>query len=228
MCRHAGAARAVGAAVGICVLCQGEKGQPTPPVQDLSEVRRAEMEDAAALLGAELYFGGCPDGELFDGPEQRRKVIDLLREFRPTLLLAHAPEDHHPDYRAASALAESASWYCALRGYVTDVPAVPLSPARWWMDTVNQADFVPGFFVDVSEHLELKQQMLACHQSQLRRGSDHGILALDELLVERTRRAAPRPVCSLPKPSAFTARGSVRPRDSVAVTLRVAGSSRGA
>jgi LmbE family N-acetylglucosaminyl deacetylase len=180
-------ARAVGAAVGICVLCQGDKGQPTPPLKDLSEARRAEMEDAAALLGAELLFGSCADGELFDTPAERRKVVELLRYFRPTLVLAHAPEDHHPDYRAASALAEAASWYCASRGYETTVPSVPAPPALWWMDTINQADFVPGFFVDVSDFLELKQQMLACHQSQMRRGGDHGLLPLDELLLERSR-----------------------------------------
>src|SRR4051812_41942279 len=74
-------AKADGAAVGICVLCQGDKGQPMPMVEELSEVRRAEMQDAAAVLGAELLFGGFPDGELFDGPEERRKVVELLRHF---------------------------------------------------------------------------------------------------------------------------------------------------
>jgi LmbE family N-acetylglucosaminyl deacetylase len=180
-------AKADGATVCICVLCQGDKGQPTPPVKDLPVVRRAEMQDAAALLGAELYFGGFPDSELFDGPGQRRKVVDLLRQFRPTLVLAHPAEDYHPDYRAASSLAEAASWYCASRGYQTTLPAMKVPPALWWMDTINESDFTPGFFVDVSEHLELKEQMLACHQSQLRRSQDHGYLPLNELMLQQSR-----------------------------------------
>lgn len=55
-----------GAAVGICVLCQGDKGQPDPPIQNLAEVRRQEMHSAARLLGADLFFGKNPDGALFD------------------------------------------------------------------------------------------------------------------------------------------------------------------
>jgi N-acetylglucosamine malate deacetylase 1 len=179
-------AKADGAAVGICVLCQGDKGQPTPPVADLAEVRRAEMQDAAALLGAEVLFGGFFDGELFDGPQQRRKVVELLRDFRPTLVLAHAPEDYHPDYRAASALAEAASWYAASGGYRATTPAVMVPPALWWLDTIYQSDFVPGFFVDISDHLELKQRMLACHQSQMRRG-DQAFASLDAMMVHHCR-----------------------------------------
>jgi LmbE family N-acetylglucosaminyl deacetylase len=180
-------ARADRAAVGICVLCQGDKGQPAPPVEDLTEVRRAEMQDAAALLGAEVMFGGFPDGELFDGAPERRIVIELIRHFRPTLLLAHAPEDYHPDHRAASALAETASWFCSSGGYRTAAAAMTAPPALWWMDTVNQSGFLPGFFVDVSEHMALKRRMLACHQSQLRRGADSAFASLDELMQQQCR-----------------------------------------
>ena len=36
-------AKADGAAIGVCVLCQGDKGQPTTPIPNLADVRRAEM-----------------------------------------------------------------------------------------------------------------------------------------------------------------------------------------
>src|SRR5262249_9034672 len=88
-------ARADGAVVGIGVLCQGDKGQPTPPIADLASVRRQEMSAAAALLGAELLFGEIPDGALFDGPEERRLLTEWLRRFRPTLVLVHSPDDYH-------------------------------------------------------------------------------------------------------------------------------------
>src|SRR5438477_4422722 len=84
-------ARADGAAVGIGVLCQGDKGQPTPPLEDLAAVRRAEMTAAAALLGAELFFGDFPDGALDDGVGERRRLLVLYRRFRTTLVLAHSP-----------------------------------------------------------------------------------------------------------------------------------------
>jgi LmbE family N-acetylglucosaminyl deacetylase len=145
------------------------------------------MQDACALLGATALFGGFADGELFDGPAERCKVVELMRDFRPTLVLAPPPEDSHPDYRATSALADAASWCCASSGYHTDAPAVQVPPALWWMDTISQAGFVPGFYVDVSAHLELKQRMLACHQSQLRRGSSRAFAPLDQLMLQQSR-----------------------------------------
>src|SRR5262245_14010998 len=103
--------KADGGAVGISVLCQGDKGQPTPPLENLAAVRCAEMAAAAALLGAELFFGDFPDGALTDGVAERRRLVEIFRRFRPTLVLAHSPNDYHADHRAASALAEAASWF---------------------------------------------------------------------------------------------------------------------
>src|SRR5687767_13926637 len=50
-------AKQAGAAIGICVLCQGDKGQPNKPIKNLAGVRRKEMQAAAAISGAELFLG---------------------------------------------------------------------------------------------------------------------------------------------------------------------------
>jgi len=175
-------AKADGAAIGICVLCRGDKGQPSKRVKNLTAVRRKEMQAAARLLGAKLFLGEFPDGELTDGVAQRRKLIEIYRQFRPTLVLAHAPEDYHSDHRGASALAEAASWFCASRGHKTASAAVTSPPALWFMDTVNMAGFLPGFYVDISTRVPIKERMLACHQSQLTRGKDGDFSPLLEMM----------------------------------------------
>ena len=171
-----------GAAIGICVLCRGDKGHPARTVPNLAAVRRREMTASARLLGAKLFRGGFSDGTLQDTQAQRRALIEVYRQFKPTLVLAHAPEDYHPDHRAASALAEAASWFCASRGHKTRSPALPAPPQLWWMDTLAMNGFTPGFYVDISEYLELKTRMLGCHKSQLRRGADADFSPLGELL----------------------------------------------
>jgi LmbE family N-acetylglucosaminyl deacetylase len=178
-------ARADGAAIGICVLCQGDKGQPTPPLPELADVRRAEMTAAAALLGADLLPGEFPDGTLADGVEERRRLTELCRRFRPTLVLAHHAGDYHPDHRAAGALAEAVSWFCASAGHIGSLPPLPQPPALWWLDTVNMAGFEPEFFVDVSTFVDLKRRMLACHRSQLQRGQDQDFAPLEELMLRQ-------------------------------------------
>jgi N-acetylglucosamine malate deacetylase 1 len=175
-------ARADGAAVGVCVLCRGDKGQPSEPIADLAKVRRREATAAVKLLGGEAFFAGFPDGELADGPRQRRKLLRLMRTFAPTLVLAHAPEDYHPDHRAAAALADAVSWFAASRGQVTREPRLVAPPSVWRMDTVARIDFLPGFFVDISGYVDIKHRMLRCHVSQLRRDRDNDFAPLEELM----------------------------------------------
>jgi LmbE family N-acetylglucosaminyl deacetylase len=178
-------AKADGAAIGICVMCAGDKGVPPTPTPNLAKVRQSEATAAAEILGAELYWFGSPDGELTDSVESRRKLVEIYRRFRPTLVLAHSPEDYHPDHRAASTLAEAASWFAASRGQVTDSPAIEQSPAVWFADTVDMIGFVPEIYIDVSAHMAVKEKMLQCHKTQLLREGDRDFTPLSDLMARQ-------------------------------------------
>lgn len=175
-------ARADGAKIGICVLCQGDKGQPNKPIRNLAAVRRKEMQAAAAILGAELFLGEFQDATLMDGKAERLKVVEIYRRFRPTLVLAHAPEDYHADHQAASKLAEVASWGSASRGQKTKSAPLDMPPALWLMDTINMSGFVPELYVNISSYAAVKVKMLNCHKSQLARGADGDFSPLIELM----------------------------------------------
>ena len=178
-------AKADGATIGVAVLCLGDKGQPADPIPRLAAVRRGEMTAAARLLGAELLWGRVPDGTLADDRPTRLRLTEIYRRFRPSLVLAHAPQDYHPDHRAAAALAEAASWFCAARGHKTKSPPLSVSPAFWWTDTVTMNGFEPGFYVDVSEFMKLKEAMLGCHRSQAARGADGDFSPLLDLMRQQ-------------------------------------------
>jgi LmbE family N-acetylglucosaminyl deacetylase len=201
-------AKTDGAAIALCVLCRGDKGQPSRAIRNLGVVRRKEMKAAARLLGADLFLGGFPDAALADTAPQRSKLVEIYRKFRPTLVLAHAVEDYHPDHRAASALAEAASWFSASRGHKTRSQALAVPPALWWMDTINMNGFEPGFHVEISQQVQIKEQMLACHRSQLSRGRDGDFAPLAELmrLQYRTRGAQ----AGVPAAEAFRAHQSFK------------------
>jgi LmbE family N-acetylglucosaminyl deacetylase len=173
------------AAIAILVLGQGDKGQPSVPIPRLAAVRRKEMTLAAGLLRAELFFGRVPDGHLADTPAQRRVLVEVFRRFRPTLVLAHNPADYHADHRAASALAEAASWFCASAGHKTQSAALATQPALWWMDTMNMAGFEPSLYIDVSEYAGVKRLMLDCHRSQLQRGTEGDFSPLAEQMLRQ-------------------------------------------
>lgn len=176
-------AKGDGAAIGLAVMCRGDKGVGSvTTTADLGAVRRQEAAAAAAVLGAELLWLGVGDGELFDSYENRRNLVEIYRQFRPTLVITHAPEDYHVDHRAASAIAEAASWRAASRGDVTASAALRTQPKLWFADTINMQSFVPHFFVDIGAHLETKERMLACHRSQTERDRDADFVSLSDLM----------------------------------------------
>lgn len=181
-------AKQEGAIIGVCIMCAGDKGKAAGAIiEDLARVRHGESQEAAKLLGADLFWVGWSDAELIDAPSSRQRLVEFYRRFQPTLVLTHSAEDYHPDHRATSAIAEAASWFCASSGYVTDSPRLASPPAVWFADTINMSGFLPGFYVDISAQLDVKKQMLACHKSQLMRGNDGDFSPLMDLMLMQCR-----------------------------------------
>jgi LmbE family N-acetylglucosaminyl deacetylase len=185
-------AKADGAAIGIVVMCRGDKGvgsTSNEKTEILGRLRYDEATAAADVIGATLFWFGAGDGELFDTLENRRKLTEFYRTFRPTLVIAHAAEDYHPDHGAASVIAEAATWFAASRGQVTNSSPLESPPRLWFADTLNMQGFAADFFLNVGDQLEIKRRMLACHGSQLERGNDGDFAPLQELML---RQAAAR------------------------------------
>jgi len=175
-----------GGTVGIAVLCQGDRGQSDPPIKHLASVRKHEMTDAAKLLGAQLFSSDVSDGSLQDSVEHRQILIDVFRTFIPTLVLAHAHNDYHSDHQAAAKLAFAASWFAASNGHPSAQPPLASPPALWEMDTVGMSGFDPAFFIDITQFLELKQQMLHCHKSQMARKDETNFAPLEPLMLNQS------------------------------------------
>src|SRR2546423_10530705 len=74
-----------GAAIGIVVMCRGDKGAGSASsAGDLGRVRQEEASAAVEVLGAKLFWFGAGDGELFDSCDARKKLMEMYRQFRPT------------------------------------------------------------------------------------------------------------------------------------------------
>ena len=180
-------ARTDGAAVAICAMCRGDKGVGSATkADDLGRLRHDEAAAAASLLRAELIWFGASDGELFDSVENRVKLIEIYRRFRPTLVITHAPEDYHADHRTASAIAVVASWSAASRGTVTESGPLEMQPKLWFADTVDMLSFTPDFFIDVGDYMDAKKRMLDCHHSQLDRAVDADFTRLEDQMARQS------------------------------------------
>ena len=118
---------------------------------------------------------------IFDnGKLARDKLVDVIRYANPDFIITHNPDDYMPDHTAVSRLVFDAAFTATLPNY-TDYEHVYSdpngAPAKvvpiYYMDTLAGVNFVPTEFVDVSEEIDLKIQMLECHASQLVWMRDH-------------------------------------------------------
>jgi LmbE family N-acetylglucosaminyl deacetylase len=153
-----------GSSVHLAVACRGDRGgQGT----DLAARRRAEATRAAEVLGAPIAFLEQGDGDVWDTPEIRLRVVRLLRDVRPELVITHAPSDYHDDHVRVGEVASKCAWFAASAGFETGQPPLDGPPAVVHMDNVAGVGFEPTHLVDITATMDTKRRMLACHESQL-------------------------------------------------------------
>jgi len=160
--------------VVMCHAAKGDRGSYVHSAEEIARIRGEEARRAADICGAEYRTLGLSDAEVSAAdPEQRRLVVDLVREVRPDLVITHAPGDYMGDHNEVSRLVFECSFYATLPLLETARPhhnrVTPIS----YMDTVMGLGFQPTEYVDISDVIETKVAMLEAHQSQLAWLRDH-------------------------------------------------------
>lgn len=148
----------------------GNMGDLTIPPPELARIRRAEAEASAAILGARLLWPGITDELVFPNEQQRRIMIDVLRQADPDVIFTHSPNDYHPDHRYVSQLVFDSYFQKGL----PNIPGQTHAACRfggaqvYYMDNLAGISFQPSEYVDITPVIEMKRRMLECHQSQVK------------------------------------------------------------
>ncbi len=170
--------RRTGTRVAYVICTNGDKGTEDPEVtpEDLSLIRQEEQRAAARTVGVdEVLFLGFADGELQNEPALRRALVEVIRRFRPEVILCQDPANStfenayvsHADHRAAGEAAFDAVYPAAgsLR-FFPEMTSLGLTPHR-----VREALFfgthAPNLWVDITPVIDIKIRALLCHKSQV-------------------------------------------------------------
>ena len=129
-------------------------------------VRKQEAANAASLIGAELLWLDYPDEFFFYNEESRRRLIDVMRQAEPDVVLAHWTDDYHPDHSLSGQAVRDARIMTAVPNIITDHVPLKSIPKLFFYDTLAGINFHPEVYVDISSTFAIKQQMLAAHVSQ--------------------------------------------------------------
>lgn len=155
---------ALGKKVGIIDLTQGEMGS-----RGTAETRYAEAEQASKIMGIDIRLNlKMPDVFFENNEENQRLIIEQIRRFEPTIVLANAISDRHPDHGRAAQLVSEACFLSGLRkietyfeGHRQDAFR-PKSVYHYIQDYYIKPDFV----VDVTEFLDQKLQAIEAYKTQ--------------------------------------------------------------
>jgi LmbE family N-acetylglucosaminyl deacetylase/molybdopterin-guanine dinucleotide biosynthesis protein A len=141
---------AVGAQVHVVVACADE----TRKAEALSIQSALPEVDVTVLDQPE--FIDLVHSPAFDG------VNRVIGAMSPTLIVTHHEADPHPDHRACCETVCAALMALGSPAF----PRLLLMCAPYFFETRSAAGFRPTVYVDVSNQIALKQQLLAEHRSQ--------------------------------------------------------------
>jgi LmbE family N-acetylglucosaminyl deacetylase len=156
------------------------------PPEELGPLRNGEAEKAGSLAGIEVI--SLDIGDLLPNGcsvEQRDKIADLIRRVQPDFIITHGPNDYMPDHREVSKLVFDASFAASVPQYGKGGKAA-VTPI-YYMDNLAGLNFNPTEYVDITDEIDLKIDMLECHVSQLKWMRDHDHIDFAEFVRSCSR-----------------------------------------
>lgn len=134
------------------------------------ELRKQETADASKILGLNLRENlELEDGFFVNDAATRLKVIQVLRKYRPKVVLCNAPEDRHPDHGRAAKLVSEACFYSGLIKIETKEqdgkPQIAARPEAVY-HYIQDDDIKPDFVIDISPYMETKLKAIQAFSSQ--------------------------------------------------------------
>ena len=162
-----------GYAVHYMNVANGCMGTNTKSREEITAIRREEARQSAALAGAVYHESLCGDLEVFYAPGLLARMVAVVREVGPSVILTHGPYDYMEDHVNTGRLAVTAAFCRAM----TNCPCEPPRPAvdgsvtvyhsmpHTITDAINRP-VAADLFVDVTAEMPLKRRMLECHRSQ--------------------------------------------------------------
>lgn len=135
-------------------------------------VERRQQEAAAAdkQLGVvRRYNFGLPDRGLETVREEAiGRVVELIRQTRPKIVLAPYHQDRHPDHESVSRIVREAVFNAGIRKYQAETGLAAYRPGQLLYYFINST-VTPQVVVDVTSVYPEKMEVLRCYRSQFER-----------------------------------------------------------
>lgn len=173
---------AEGGYAAVVFMTRGDTGNTTPGQEATPEenekIRKREADEALKVLGVQARdYLDLTDGFMQWTPETVKRAAAMIRKHRPEVIYAPHADESHNDHKATwqivydaipraawSAFPELGEpWFCPeLRGYEVWTP-------------ISQ----PNFFLNISDHIQVKSQAILKYHSQAKQVYNEAALGLN-------------------------------------------------
>jgi N-acetylglucosamine malate deacetylase 1 len=162
-----------GKKVGIVDLTQGELGTRGSIV-----TRQAEAAAAASIMGVTVRENlKMRDGFFVNDEVHQLQLIKILRKYQPSIVLANALSDRHPDHGRAGKLTADSCFLSGLSKILTTDTSGNEQP-RWRptyvLHYLQDRYHEPNLVIDISAVFEQRMKAIAEYSTQFYDGTNSG------------------------------------------------------
>lgn len=171
-------------------LTNGEAGHHKIGGIELTNRRYEEAKDSARIADIDYSYFDIHEGELMPSLENRKKLIQLIRDFNADIVLTHRPNDYHPDHRYGSRLVRDSTYMVTVPSIVRDSDALDFDPVvLYFHDEFEKPyPFECDIIVDIDSVIEKKLHMLHQHESQMYEWLPYNTNKLDDVPEQKDKR----------------------------------------
>ena len=153
-----------GKKTGILDLTRGELG-----TRGSAEIRDQEAAAAAKILGLSVRENiALADGFFTNDKESQLRIIEIIRKYRPEIVLCNAIDDRHIDHGKGSKLASDACFLSGLKKIETilDGKTQEAWRPKHVYHYIQWKNLQPDVVVDISGFMDVKMQSVLAYASQ--------------------------------------------------------------
>ena len=131
-------------------LSLGERGSATVPPAEYGRLQREAAERAAGILRSQAAFLEYQDGQIPESEEAKLAVGDLIREYKPGVVLTHWRGSWHKDHQACYRITNDAIFYAGLPALARKRPAHTVGKLFFAENWEDAEGFTADTYLDIS------------------------------------------------------------------------------
>lgn len=154
--------------VKVVMMTNGNLGINDKPKYITKKIRFKEEKAAAKYAGFNYQILNNSDGMLKANINNRKKVINIIKEFQPDIIITHRKNDYHTDHRVTSQIVEDSLVLICSKNICKKYKHLSYNPIvlYFWDRFTKPYKFVCDIIVDITSFYEKKIELMYQHKSQ--------------------------------------------------------------